>query len=263
MPMLILNSRKVIYIHIHKTGGETIERSLGQLRAWNDIFLDADHPGMSQEFQQFFALNKHSRAVDVANILGADVWSSCFSWSTVRDPYERIASFYSYMAAISEPKLAAIGFPADASAEVQRNWMGSPKYPNRDQWIFSGVRAYLATRSMKAPFANFLRHPLLRSNEPAYRSQFSRLCNADGKALLIGRAVKLESLASTWPQLCSDMGIPVVELLLKNQTPKEWKRSAAELFTDPADVKLINTIYADDFKWFDYEPVESFAAPAA
>ena len=58
------------------------------------------------------------------------------------------------------------------------------------------------------------------------------------------------------------MGVPAVELLLKNETPKEWKRSAAELFTDPADVKLINNIFADDFEWFDYEPVESIDGSA-
>src|ERR1700685_4093082 len=121
--MLILNSRKVIYIHIHKTGGETVERSLAQLQAWNDIFLDADHPGMSQEFQQLYGLNKHSRAQDVAKFFGTDVWSTYFSWSTVRNPYERIASFYSYMAAISEPKLSRIGFPTDASPDAQPNWM--------------------------------------------------------------------------------------------------------------------------------------------
>jgi hypothetical protein len=260
--MLILNSRKLIYIHIHKTGGETVERSLGQLRAWNDIFLDADHPGMSREFQQFFGLTKHSRAQEVANIVGVDVWNSYFSWSTVRNPYERLASFYSYMASISEPRLSHIGFPADASSETQRAWMASPKYPNKDQWSFSGVRAYLATRALKSPVSEFLRHPLLRANEPAYRSQFSRLCNADSNALLIGRAVKLESLSAIWPQLCSELGIPPVDLLLKNETPKAWKRSAAELFTDPSDLNLINTIYADDFKWFDYEQVESIMEKA-
>jgi hypothetical protein len=261
--MLILNSRKVIYIHIHKTGGETIERSLAQLCAWNDIFLDQDHPGMSQDFQQLFGLNKHSSALDVANVLGAEVWNGYFRWSTVRNPYERMASFYSYVASISEPKLSHIGFPAEASPEVQRDWMASPKYPRRDQWVFAGVRAYLATRASAAPFSQFLRHPLFRTNEPAYRSQFSRLCNSDGSALLIGRAVKLESLSALWPQLCNEMGIPSVELVVKNETPKEWKRSAAKLFTDPTDVQLINTIYADDFHWFDYKPVESMDGLAA
>jgi Sulfotransferase family len=255
--MLILNSKKVIYIHIHKTGGESIELSLGKLRAWNDIFLDQDHPGMSREFQQFFGLNKHSRALDVSNLIGVDVWNAYFSWSTVRNPYERMASFYGYVASISEPRLSLIGFPVDGSSEIQRNWIASPNYPKTDPWVFAGVRAYLATRASASPFSEFLRHPLLRANEPAYRSQFSRLSNADGNSLLINRAIKLESLSSMWPQLCSEMGVPPVELQLKNETPKQWKRPAAVLFTDPADVNLINTIYADDFRWFGYKPVDS------
>src|SRR5450755_926681 len=109
--MLILNSRKLIYIHIHKTGGEAVEDALGKLRAWNDIILDAEHPGMTQEFERFFGLNKHSSALEVATLLGRDIWDSYFSWSTVRNPYARIASFYSYMASITEPELSVIGFP--------------------------------------------------------------------------------------------------------------------------------------------------------
>jgi len=260
--MVILNSKKVIYIHIHKTGGETVEYLLGKVRAWNDIILGQDHPGMTQEFEQYFNLNKHSRALHVANVLGLDQWNSYFSWSIVRNPYGRIASLYSYLAAISEPHLSLIGFPLNASREVQRDWMESADYPRRDQWAFAGVRAYLETRASQFPFSEFLRHRLL-NDEPAYRSQFQRLCNAAGDALLVNRVVKLEVLPSLWPQLCSEMRIPPIGLQVKNATPNAWKRSVRDLFTESADVEFINTVHADDFRWFNYEIVGRNPVPRA
>jgi hypothetical protein len=253
--MVILNSRKIIYIHIHKTGGESIEHSLGTIRAWNDIVVGAEHRGMTQEFDKLVGLSKHSSALEVATLLGPDAWKDYFSWSTVRNPYARMASYYSYVASITEPELSIIGFPLDRSAVEQRNWIESPNYSLTDQWAFAGVRAYLATRASPRPFSEFIRHPLLRTDEPAYLSQFSRLSNGDRDALLITRAVKLESLSSAWPQLCRDMCVPSIDLAVKNVTPNKWRRTAEELFTKAADVELMNTVYADDFRWFNYETV--------
>ena len=251
--MLILNSRKVIYIHIHKTGGETVEHLLGKLRAWNDIILD-DASAMSREFTRQFRLDKHSTALAVANLLGLEAWNSYFSWATVRNPYERIASAYGYVTAGAEPHLSTIGFPLSGSYEAQRNWVESSDYPLRHQWAYPGVRAYLATRGSKSPFSDFLRHPLLKI-APAFRSQFSRLRNAKGDALLVKQVIKLELLPSLWPQLCSEMRVPPPELLVRNATPTRWKRSVEDLFTDPSDLELVNTIFADDFRWFNYETI--------
>jgi hypothetical protein len=253
--MLILNSRKVIYVHIHKTGGETVEHLLGKLGAWNDIFLDSEHPGGSQEFERRFGLSKHSTALQAATVVGMDVWNSYFSWATIRNPYERMASLYGFVASMSEPKLSQIGFPLEASPEAQLQWVESAAYPLKDQWAFPAVRAYLATRASASPFSEFLRHPQLCKREPAYQSQFSRLSNAAGDALLVNRVVKLEFLAGLWPELCREMRLPPTKLLVRNATPNKWKRSTEELFANVADLELINTIHAEDFRRFNYEMV--------
>ena len=259
--MVILRNRKLVYIHIHKTGGETVEQSLTQIEKPNDIILDAKHPDVTDDFQQRFGLNKHSTALEVARTLGLDIWDTHFSWATVRNPYARMASVYGYMAAISEPRLSLIGYPLNAAPEAQRAWVESADYPRKDQWAFAGVRAYLSTRGSRRPFSDFLRHPLLRANEPAYFSQFSRVSNAAGSALLIKRAVKLESLSDLWPQLCSEMGLPQLQLRTVNETPLRWKRSVADLFVDPADVELINVIHTDDFHWFGYDKMGKDPVP--
>jgi hypothetical protein len=79
--------------------------------------------------------------------------------------------------------------------------------------------------------------------------------NAGRDALLVTRFIKLESFSSVWPQLCSEMGVPATELQVRNATPNRWRRSVGELFTKADDLQLINTIHADDFRWFNYETV--------
>jgi Exostosin family len=251
--MIILNSPKVIYIHIHKAGGESVEYSLAPIRRSNDLFLDAEHPNVSPGFERFSGLDKHSTALEVSRVLGADAWIGYFSWTTVRNPYARMVSFYGYIAAISEPDLVQIGFPLDAPWKEQRSWVESVDYPMKDQFAFAAVRVYLGTRGSPTPFSDFLRHPLIITDEPAYLSQFARISDATRSVPLIRHAVKLEKFTGLWPELCREMGLPPLPLKTKNETPSRWKRTVADLFASAADVELINRIHADDFRWLDYE----------
>jgi len=252
--MVILNSKKVIYIHIHKTGGETIEHLLGQFREGNDIMVTSENPGMSEEFDRHFRLRKHSSARQVAKLLGADIWDGYFSWATVRDPYSRLASLYGFAASMSESRLERIGFPSNESHGVQRAWVESAAYPSTVRpWKFAAVRAYLATRAAPSPFSEFLRHPMLLSKEPAYHTQFSQLSYRN--SLLVKRVVKLESLSAEWPELCRQMDIPPTELTVRNATPAKWRHNAKELLRTPADLQLVNRVYAEDFRRFGYETI--------
>ena len=251
--MVILDRQKLIYIHIHKAGGDTVEHSLAQIQQPNDVFIDATRPFTGAGLERFSRLDKHSTALDVAHALGLEMWKTYVSWTTVRHPYARMASLYGYVAAISEPELALIGFPIDGAPGEQRTWTESADYPMEDQWAFAAVRAYLATRASRTPFSDWLRDPLMITDEPARLSQFSRVSNAEADAPLVTRTVKLKSLSDQWPQLCRELGLPLIPLLNRNKTHPRWKRAVEELFRSTADVELINTIHEVDFRWFEYQ----------
>jgi chondroitin 4-sulfotransferase 11 len=74
--MLVSHSRKLVFVHIQKTGGDTVSRLL--IDSVPDIFrLGA----------------KHGFAVDAAKNL--EHWNEYFKFAFVRNPWDRLVSWYS------------------------------------------------------------------------------------------------------------------------------------------------------------------------
>jgi hypothetical protein len=250
--MLILNSLRNIYVHLHKNGGTSIECSLSPLLKWNDILLGSTPEGeaMQHVYAYRFGLDKHSSAARIKSLVGSEIWNSYLKWATVRSPYSRLASLYGYAASLVEPELTTKYLPFIASKTATADWLASDGYPKSDPWYFPLVRAYLASRHSNCPFSEFLRAPALQ-DEPAFLSQFEQL--AEHGNLIVDRCARLETLSSTWPSLCSEMNIPCVSLNISNETPAEWKKETKDLFTLRDDIDFVNTHFSEDFRCFGYE----------
>lgn len=63
-----------IFVHIQKTGGNAVRTALGA-----DIF----------------DIRKHLMARELREVYGETVWSSCFKFSFVRNPWDRLVSWWS------------------------------------------------------------------------------------------------------------------------------------------------------------------------
>lgn len=90
MPFIECNGMRVLFIHIPKTGGTTVEswlRSLAPLR-----FHSVGLPPASRCTPQ------HYRMQDLRDLLGPDYFD--YAFTLVRNPYDRIASEYRMHAAI-------------------------------------------------------------------------------------------------------------------------------------------------------------------
>jgi hypothetical protein len=75
---MIDRNLRVIFVHIQKTGGTSIVRTLGHA------------PG--GEYKHWFAK-------DLRDVYGGDVWSECFSFAFVRNPWDRLVSWWSMIEA--------------------------------------------------------------------------------------------------------------------------------------------------------------------
>lgn len=71
-PIIKINNRKVIFIHINKTGGTSIAHLIG------------------------LPHKMHLSAQEIINIIGKKEWESAFKFAVVRNPWDKVVSHYKY-----------------------------------------------------------------------------------------------------------------------------------------------------------------------
>jgi hypothetical protein len=71
---MIIHARRLIFVHIQKTGGNAISTALGQ---------NPDCP------------EKHFFARDLRELYCTDVWNAYFKFAFVRNPWDRLVSWWS------------------------------------------------------------------------------------------------------------------------------------------------------------------------
>ncbi len=74
--MLISHKHKFIFIHIQKTAGTSISSALNP-------FCEESYPFL-----------KHWSAVQIKEKFGSDIWNEYFKFTFIRNPYERLYSWY-------------------------------------------------------------------------------------------------------------------------------------------------------------------------
>lgn len=98
--MTIINiTHKFIFVHIPKTAGTATKAYFRQFARNCDIEAGGPQSNsmLAQEFAREIRLMKHSRARDIMNIIGNDVFSRYFSFSIVRNPYSRTVSAFTFL----------------------------------------------------------------------------------------------------------------------------------------------------------------------
>lgn len=88
--------RNFLFIHIHKTGGNSIHAAL--LPYSDDYLEDLPHSHLSKDFEvknsAFPSLRKHSTLQDYKDVLGGETFQQLYKFTCVRNPWKRLISFY-------------------------------------------------------------------------------------------------------------------------------------------------------------------------
>jgi hypothetical protein len=127
--MIISRGRGYVFVHAPKTGGTALALAL-EARAMKDDILIGDTPKARQRKRRLPGVTtrgrlwKHSTLADVDGLITADEAAELFVFTIVRNPWDRVVSYYHWLRAQS------FDHPAVAVAK-------------------------------KADFADFLRHPVM------------------------------------------------------------------------------------------------------
>lgn len=240
--MIISYKHHFIFIHIHKTGGDSISTALSPFLDSSDFVLKNDWQAWLQKLRsgsrhsELATLRKHSPASAVVRVVPEHVWDGSFKFAFVRHPITRAVSLYKYAARKADERTRLI----------PRNvWHLIPPGRRTDPLRWPSVRAFADAPA----FCDFIRHPLLE-RELSMSSQWSSLSDESGRQLVdfVGRFERLED---DFNLVRDRLGLPEVSLGRHNVShrPKEL-----EISRD--DRRYLAKRFEDDFERFGYDPFE-------
>lgn len=110
--MIICHSRRYIFIHLHKTGGTSVEAALAPTLAWDDLLLGSTSFGeqCNQHYRRQFGLTKHSSLEEVYRLCSSRSEIQSYRVvSVVREPLERVVSLYNFIAGVLKRLRESLG----------------------------------------------------------------------------------------------------------------------------------------------------------
>lgn len=149
MPFIQHNGKRVLFVHIPKTGGTSIEtwmREIAPLRLFSSGVPHASRCTL-----------QHYRAQDIKALLGGNFFD--YSLTVVRNPYDRIASAYRMRVQMAQGNIlrAPPAFPVWLEEALDRQKREKFHLDNhlRPQWEFlgKGVKVFRFEDGLFAPLA--------------------------------------------------------------------------------------------------------------
>ena len=134
--MILSTGRQYLFIHIPKTGGTSLALAL-EARAMKDDIMLGDTPKARNRRRRVKdsaargRLWKHSSRADIEGLLPDDVLAGLFTFTLVRNPWDRAVSYYHWLQdqTFAHPVVALAqslpfdGFLADAAVQAGfRDW---------------------------------------------------------------------------------------------------------------------------------------------
>ena len=214
--MIISNSHKFIFIHNPKTGGSSLSnefqpygyRFSGQhekIQNYSRLLL--------KESYRIGLFRKHIPARDLKKKVPQKIWDSHYKFGIVRNPYDRVISFYNYMKQLPNKRKVS-------------EFEG-----------YGRIEDYLDDLTTKD-----------LTQEP-WHCQYYYFTDVN-KQIIVDYLGRFESLEEDYESICKNIGLPDSPLKHMNKSRRE--RNIHKVLS-PDSIEKINRIFQDDFEIFNYE----------
>lgn len=232
--MIICHSRRYVFVHLHKTGGTSVEAALAPTLAWNDLLLGSTPFGeqCNQHYRVHYGLTKHSSLEEIYSLCATVPPIRQYRVvSVVREPLERTVSLFNFIAGVLERIRGPLGL--DLEQLGRRRQELAPSHPQLD---WPAVRAFLASQ---LDFDAFVSAPEL-GQARGFQSQVSQLCDRGvlpedlcwiSTAQLDQSAHRLEELAGA-PLTLEHLNASPEKLISPEQVEERTRRRIRERFAD-------------------------------
>ena len=233
--MVISNHHHFIFVHIIKAAGTSITRELDRHLAWNDIVLGATPLGdaMQWPYHRRFDLHKHSTAQEIKKVVQDDIWDSYFTFTFVRNPYDRAVSLYTWI----EKMVKNSGYVRYPLFKFMRK---------KDFWSFPGTNAYLRSRS----FSEFIRDEHLLNNAPGMKPQ-SEWITDDHDRVIVDYIGKVENIDNDLKHVGKALGFGFQGLGIHNRSGSHQQ---SKYLKDSRDLDFLYHRFQKDFNVLGYDP---------
>ena len=200
--MIISESHQFIFLAIPKTGTSSIEKALGRYAS-----------PLTQNFR------KHATCARVKRELPPELWQGAFKFAFVRNPYDRMQSWYFYR---------------------QRPELADPAHPRHNR--------YTGNISFEEFIDSFTEHSWML-NQVAWVAPASL-----GGEKQLGFVGRFESLESDYRTVCEHIGVPWKPLPVVRSSRNETHMT--ELWT-PHTRRVVNEHFRKDFEYFGYQMLDN------
>jgi hypothetical protein len=198
--LILSDSHRFIFVAVPKTGSSSVEEALQTVR--------------SPTTDQF---NRHATCLKLERDLPKAVWENYFKFAFVRDPYDRMLSWYFYR---------------------QREQLRDPSHP----------RHHLYTGDWT--FAEFIER---FADDELMLKQVDFIAPHQG-GLLVDYVGRYERLQPDFELVCDRLGLPLVELPRVRASARPEGGTAA-LWTGKSR-GIVNDYFREDFEFFGYPVIE-------